>query len=119
MTAIATASGGVAIEASATNVTGKTTIQLVNVLARAPSGISLKARTDNSGAEARITATHSNYQSGLAEGISAVLVDGGGNPQEEPIFVNPAAGDYRQAAGRMDDRRRPRRARQRRIRRRR
>ena len=64
VTAIATASGGVAIQASASYVTGKATIHLVNVLARAPSGISLRAQTDNSGATATITATHSNYQSG-------------------------------------------------------
>ena len=99
VTAIATASGGVAIEASASNVTGKATIHLVNVLARAPSGISLRAHTDNSGATATITATHTNYQSGLWEGAGAGFVDGGGNPQEEPVFTNPAAGDYHQAAG--------------------
>ena len=80
VTAIATASGGVAIGAYASNVTGKTTIHLVNVLAYGdPSGISLKAQTDNSGAQATITVTHSNYQSGLSDGAGALLVDGGGN----------------------------------------
>ena len=99
VTAIATASGGVAIEASASNVTGKATIHLVNVLARAPSGISLRAqhrqlRSHRPRSPPPIT----NYQSGLWQGAGAGFVDGGGNPQEEPVFVNPAAGDYRQAA---------------------
>jgi hypothetical protein len=99
VTAIATAGGGVPIAASAS--TGSSaTIHLVNVIAYAgPDALSLLARTDNSGAQAKITATHTNYQSADSVGSAASLVDGGGNRAEEPAFLNPAAGDYRQAAG--------------------
>ena len=99
VTAIATGSGGVPIEATA-NTAGSATIHLVNVIAYSgPGALSLKARTDNSGAQAAITATHTDYQSSDTVGTLAALVDGGGNRAEEPAFVNAAAGDYRQAPG--------------------
>jgi hypothetical protein len=99
VTAIATGSGGVPIEAYA-GTTGTATIHLVNVIAYSgPGGLSLKASTDNSGAHATITATHTNYGSSDTVGIGTAIVDGGGNRSEEPAFVNAAAGDYRQAPG--------------------
>lgn len=99
VTAIATGSGGVPIEAYA-GTTGSATVHLVNVIAYSgPGGLSLRASTDNSGAQATITATHTNYQSADTVGSLAALVDGGGNRAEEPAFVNAAAGDYRQAPG--------------------
>jgi hypothetical protein len=99
VTAIATGSGGVPIVADA-QLGGSATIHLVNVIAYGgPGALSLLAHTDNSGAQATITATHTNYQSSDAVGSLAALVDGGGNRAEEPAFVNAAAGDYHQAAG--------------------
>jgi hypothetical protein len=99
VTAIATGSGGVPIEATAST-TGTATIHLVNVIAYAgPGAISLTARTDDSGAQATITATHTNYQSVDTVGSNAAAIDGGGNRAEEPAFANAAAGDYHQAAG--------------------
>jgi hypothetical protein len=99
VTAIATGSGGVPIEATA-SATGSATIHLVNVIAYGgPGGLGFRARTDNSGAQATITATHTNYQSSDVVGSGTAVVDGGGNRAEEPAFVNAAAGDYRQALG--------------------
>jgi hypothetical protein len=99
VTAIATGSGGHPIHVSAsTGASG--TLHLVNVIAYAgPGRISLKAQTDNTGAQATITASHVSYQSVDAPGGTAKFVSGGGNQAEEPTFVNPAAGDYRQAPG--------------------
>jgi len=98
VTAIATGSGGVAIEAEAST-TATATAQLVNVIARSPSGLSLLASTDSSGAQAKITYTHTNYGSADHVGSQTQLVSGGSNPQEDPAFVNAAAGDFRQAPG--------------------
>jgi hypothetical protein len=100
VTAIANGIGGVAIETWAQAANTIANINLVNVIARGgPGGPSLMAQTDNSGAQAKITATHTNYQSVYAVDLGAKFVDGGGNRAEEPAFVNPAAGDYRQAPG--------------------
>lgn len=100
VTAIASGSGGVAIEARAQGAATVANIDLVNVIAHGgPGGPSLMALTDNSGAQARITATHTNKQSVYAVDGGAKFVDGGGNRAEEPAFVNPAEGDYRQAPG--------------------
>ena len=100
VTAIATGTGGIPIR-----VTGQTgasaTLHLVNVIAYAgPGAISLRAQTDGSGALATITASYTNSQSvDLVGGNTAKLLPGPGNQAEEPAFVNPAAGDYRQAPG--------------------
>lgn len=101
VTAITTGSGGVAIEAQAQGgATNAATIHLINVIAYGgPGALSLLALTDGSGAQATITVTHTNYQSVDEVGLFADFVDGGGNRAEEPVFVNPAAGDYRQAPG--------------------
>jgi hypothetical protein len=100
VTAIATGSGGVPIEALALTA-GQATIHLVNVIAYGggPGALGLLARTDSSGAQATITVTHTSYQSADEIGGNTALVDGGGNPGGAPVFVSPAAGDYRQAAG--------------------
>jgi hypothetical protein len=99
VTAIATGSGGIPILANA-GTTASATLHLVNAIAYAgPGAVSLKAQTDGSGAQAAITVTHTNYQSVNTAGSNAAVTDGGGNRAEEPAFVNPAAGDYRQAPG--------------------
>jgi hypothetical protein len=99
VTAIATGSGAVPIVASA-SMMASTTLHLVNVIAYGgPNSVSLRAQTDLSGAQATITASHTNYQTFDQVGIAKPLVNGGGNRAEEPAFVNPAAGDYRQAPG--------------------
>ena len=99
VTAIATGSNAVPITAGAYN-GGIATVDLVNVIAyRGYGQISIAPYTDNSGAQATITATHTNYQSVNPIGGGAKFVSGGGNKAEEPLFVNAAAGDYRQAPG--------------------
>jgi hypothetical protein len=96
VTAIATGSGGVAIDAYASG-TGMVTVNLVNVIAQGgPVGASLAMTTDGSGAEATITARHSNWANYLAFGTNAQYVDLGGNQGTSPAFVDAAAGDYRQ-----------------------
>ena len=99
VTAIATGSGGIPIQVTATT-TASATLHLVNVIAYAgPGAISLRAQTDGSGAEATITASYTNYQGVDLAASNAKLLLGGGNRAEEPALVNPAAGDYRQAPG--------------------
>ena len=99
VTAIATGSEGVPITATAVN-GGIATVDLVNVIAyRGYGQISIAPFTDSSGAQATITATHTNYQSVNPIGGGAKFVSGPGNKAEEPLFVNAAAGDYRQAPG--------------------
>jgi hypothetical protein len=99
VTAIATGSGGVAIDAYASG-TGKVTVNLVNVIAQGgPVGASLAMTTDGSGAEATITARHSNWANYLAFGTNAQYVNLGGNQGTSPAFVDAAAGDYRQRPG--------------------
>jgi hypothetical protein len=100
VTAIATGSNGVAIEAYAFDLYGTVTANLVNVIARGgPGGAGLWIHTDSSGAHATITATHTNYANYWTAGSHAMYFDFGGNQGTAPQFANPAAGDYRQAAG--------------------
>jgi hypothetical protein len=101
VTAIATASDGVAVEAYA-SAGGNVSLGANNVIARGgPLGASFSARTDNSAAQATIGLGHSNYGGGAldAPGPNTLILDGGGNRAEEPVFVDAAGGDYRQAAG--------------------
>jgi hypothetical protein len=100
VTAIATGSGGVAIQAWAGGATGDVAVDAVNVIARGGAGgQALLATTDSSGASATITVRHSNWVGGSTGGTKAEVVDAGGNQASSPTFVNPAAGDYRQAPG--------------------
>src|SRR5215208_2291211 len=100
VTAIARASGGVAIEALARGAAGNVTIHATNVIALpGTGGAGLKARTDNSGAHATITYTHTNFQVALTFASNTAIVDGGGNQVSAPAFVDEAGGDYRQANG--------------------
>jgi hypothetical protein len=101
VTAVATGSGGVAILADALGSTSKATVNLVNVIARGgPGGADLQAITDSSGGQATIIATRSNYETESVVGTQADISNGGGNQLfNAPLFVNAAAGDYRQAAG--------------------
>jgi hypothetical protein len=99
VTAIATGSGGAAIEAEALGAAGKATINLVNVIAKGgPLGASLSMQTDNSGASATITASHTNWANYLTAGTNTNYVNLGGNQGTPASFANPA-GDYRQAPG--------------------
>ena len=101
VTAIATGSGGVAVEAHAV-VGGKATVEATNVIARGgpPLNFSFEAITDSSvGAQATILASHSNYTNQMTVGSNATITSGGGNQSNLPAFVNAATGDYRQAAG--------------------
>ncbi len=97
VTAIATGGNGVAIYADASG-TSVATINLVNVIARGgQGGADLKTTTFGAGA-ATISARHSNYGTESVNGGN--IADGGGNQLfKDPLFVNAAAGDYRQAAG--------------------
>jgi hypothetical protein len=101
VTAIASGYGGVAVYAFAQS-PGNVAIGANNVIARSGAGgASFRAATDNIGGIASIGIGHSNYPSGSLEtsGSNASFTSGGGNLALDPIFVNPAAGDYRQAPG--------------------
>jgi hypothetical protein len=98
VTAIATGSNGVAIHADASG-TSTATLNLVNVIARGgQGGVDLKATTFNGGA-ATISAAHSNYGTESVAGNGDISNGGGNQLFKAPLFVNAAAGDYRQAAG--------------------
>jgi hypothetical protein len=96
VTAVATGSGGVAIEAAANGALATTAVDLVNVIAKGgPGGASLAMSTDSTGATATISARHTNWANYWTSGTNAHYVDGGGNQGTPPAF----AADYRQAAG--------------------
>jgi hypothetical protein len=95
VTALATGSGGVAVEANAA-VGGKATVNLINVIARGtPNG--LEARTDSSGAQAAITAWYTNFADPKEVGTYADIVGVTGNQSAAPSFADWATGDYRQS----------------------
>jgi hypothetical protein len=99
VTAIATGSGGVAIDAFSWTLS-HVTVNLVNSIARGgPGGYSLRASTDSTGATATINVGHSNWSGFSVAGTNAAVNDGGGKQIAVPAFVNAAAGDYRQAPG--------------------
>jgi len=98
VTAVATQPGRSAILISAT--TGSATVDLTNVIARGgPGAAGFSIITDVLGGPATVTATHSNFEKWDGFGGKIQVVDGGGNQHAAPTFVNPAAGDYRQAPG--------------------
>ena len=103
VTAIATESGGYAIEARANTPGSYASILARNVIARGgppAAGHSLVAHTDSSpGATAKITVDHSNWLDASPFGSNASIVEGGGNQHSAPVFVGAAGGDYHQAAG--------------------
>jgi hypothetical protein len=100
VTAVATASNGVAIRAHATGAAGFANVLARNVIARGgPGGASLKADVDNSGGTAKIAFDHSNWLGKSTVGAKASIAEGAGNQTTDPAFVNAASGDYRQAAG--------------------
>lgn len=100
VTAIATETGGVAIQAAAQGASGYVAVLARNVIARGgPGGASFDVWTDDSGATAKITVDHSNWLGAWTSGTKASLVDGGANQTAAPAFVNAAAGDYREAPG--------------------
>jgi hypothetical protein len=97
VTAIATGSGGVAIQAWA--LTDWVSVLARNVIARGgPGGHSIVARA-STGATATITVGNSDWQDYSTDGAGASVVDGGANIGVPATFVDAAAGDYRQAAG--------------------
>ena len=95
VTAIATEPGAPAIHIGPS---GTAVVSFTNVIARGgPGGAGFSAIGDVPGGHVKLTVTHSN---GTIGGFGDVQVtDGGGNQQAAPKFVNPAAGDYRQAPG--------------------
>ena len=101
VTAIASGSGGRAITATAAyGSAGKATIHAINVIARGGAGgYGVRAFTDSSGAQATITANHSNYAGDSTEGTNAMITSEGGNQSDAPVFADAAGGDYRVAAG--------------------
>lgn len=102
VTAIAPGSGGVAVDAFAATLAGSVNIGANNVIARGgPGGASFRARTDNVGGHATIGIGTSAYPAGTlaTSGTNAGFTYGLGNLALDPIFVDPATGDYRQAAG--------------------
>jgi hypothetical protein len=81
---------------------GSVNIGANNVIARGgPGGASFRARTDNVGGHTTIGIGNSAYTAGTlaTSGSNAGFTFGLGNLGLDPIFVDPAAGDYRQAAG--------------------
>ncbi|HEX6583482.1 MAG TPA: hypothetical protein VF056_07730 [Thermoleophilaceae bacterium] len=101
VTAIATGNGGAAVQAFG-ETPGNVFIGAINVIARGgPGGWSFRVGTDNVGGQASIGIGHSSYAAGTLDksGTGATFTDGGGNIALAPTFVNPAAGDYRQAPG--------------------
>lgn len=99
VTAIAPASGGVAIRAEASGSIGYVGMLVRNVIARGgPNGLSFDALADL-GTTVKITVDHSNWEGGGTGGAGASIVDGGGNQSSAPVFVDAGADDYRQAAG--------------------
>jgi hypothetical protein len=100
VTALATGVNGVAVEARAFGATGSVTVHAINVIARGgPGGTGVIARTDSSGAHAAVALIHSNYGGASTFESNAAITNGGGNQTAPPAFVDPAAGDYRQAPG--------------------
>jgi hypothetical protein len=80
--------------------TASATLHLVNTIAYGgPGNFSLRADTDGSGAQATITASHTNFQTVDADGITEKVLTGAGNDASQPSFRDPAEGDYRQAPG--------------------
>src|SRR5215216_1791013 len=101
VTAVATGTGGVAVDAFSQG-GGTVFIGAGNVIARGgPGGASFRARTDSLGGHATIGVGHSSYAPGtlVTAGTNAGFTYGGGNLGLAPVFVNAAAGDYRQAPG--------------------
>jgi hypothetical protein len=96
VTAIATEPGAPAIFMGPS---GTVTASFTNVIARGGlGGAGVSAVGDVPGGHVKVTVTHSNF--GTMGGFGDVqVIDGGGNQQAAPKFVNPAAGDYRQAPG--------------------
>ena len=102
VTAIATGNSGVAVDAFGMTASGSVMIGANNVIARGgPGGASFRVRTDNLGGNATIGIGNSAYPAGTLDksGSNASFTYGLGNLGLDPIFVNPAVGDYRQAAG--------------------
>ena len=79
---------------------GDVTFNLTNVIAQGgPGSHTLLVASDGLGGHGTISATHSNFASVEKYGFDIQFVDGGANQHVPPVFVNAAAGDYRQAAG--------------------
>jgi hypothetical protein len=100
VTAISTDPGSVAIDVNADGANAFATVLLSNVIAKgSQNGAGFSTSTDSSGAHATTSASHTNYANSLTSGTNAVTVDAGGNQGTSPKFVDPAQGDYHEAAG--------------------
>ena len=100
VTAIAEGTGGSAIYARAGTAEGRLYVLARNVIARrgpGPGGAGLDVGTDGSGAIAKITVDHSNWDGAVTSGLNVSIVEGGGNQSVAPAFA--LFGGYRQAAG--------------------
>src|SRR4051794_25737647 len=97
-TIVATGTGGTAVKVQADGATGSATINLFNTIARGLNGASLQVVTDNSGAHATINPVYTNYGAFIITGTNAVIGNGPGYQGFAPVFADPAAGDFREAA---------------------
>lgn len=103
VTAITTVPDSEGIRTGTNN--GTVTMNISNVIARGPAG-DLSVRAGLAGGDTTANVDHSNWRTqnvSAAAGASAKLVQTGPNQNgattTEPLFVNAAGGDYRQAAG--------------------
>jgi hypothetical protein len=98
VTAIATGAGskGIRSKYSGPAMLSPYTLDVANTIARGASS-DLQAEEFMSGS-GKIVVSHSNFVS--AKGVGeATITDAGGNQTAPPLFVDGAAGDYREAAG--------------------
>jgi hypothetical protein len=96
LTAIATGESSVAIQSRYSNVgEGHHTLLLSNSIAR---GGAFDLRADDSPAgPGNITVSNSNFTTGSEKGAAAI--SGAANQTSAPLFLDAAAGDYREAPG--------------------
>jgi PASTA domain/Fibronectin type III domain len=98
VTAIATGPGGVGIRVRRTTM-GSDFLTVTNSIARG-TAFGISAVTNGSFQTATINIHHSNYAGVQEAGLGDPLVlPSEGNQAVQPLFVNAAAGDYRQAPG--------------------
>jgi hypothetical protein len=76
-----------------------TSLNVINTIARGgAAGTDLLADSNYLPVQATITVTGSNYANQRLLGSHSTIVDAAGNQSAAPVFANPQAGDYREAA---------------------
>jgi hypothetical protein len=104
VTAIASGTGSVGIASSfafnplGSGVVGTFTLDLKNAIASGGKADLEAADTIGFGGAAKLVVAHSNFDV-AANGPNGTVIDAGGNQTAPPLFVDTAAGDYREAAG--------------------